>query len=50
MPVETLPFVVEVRRGDSALDVVHHPYGYAAWYRVDTRGDASLVGVAPASA
>jgi hypothetical protein len=43
-------FVVEVRNGDSALDVFHHPYAYAAWHRVDTRGDASLAGVALASA
>ena len=43
-------FVVEVRNGDSALDVSHHPYAYAAWHRVDTRGDASLAGVALASA
>jgi len=43
-------FVVEVRDGDSALDVFHHPYAYAAWHRVDTRGDASLAGVALASA
>jgi enolase len=43
-------FVVEVRNGDSALDVFHHPYAYAAWRRVDTRGDASLAGVALASA
>jgi hypothetical protein len=43
-------FFVEVRNGDSALDVFHHPYAYAAWHRVDTRGDASLAGVALASA
>jgi hypothetical protein len=43
-------FVVEVRDGDSALDVFHHPYAYAAWHRLDTRGDASLAGVALASA
>jgi len=43
-------FVVEVRDGDSALDVFHHPYAYAAWHRVDTRGDASLAGVALGSA
>jgi hypothetical protein len=43
-------FVVEVRNGDSALDVFHHPYAYAAWQRVDTRGDAAVAGVALASA
>jgi hypothetical protein len=39
-------FVVDVRTGDSALDVFHHPYAYAAWQRVDTRGDAGIAGVA----
>ena len=24
-------FSIEVRDGDNALDVVHHPYAYAAW-------------------
>jgi hypothetical protein len=43
-------FVVEVRNGDSAFDVFHHSYAYAAWQRVDTRGDAALAGVALASA
>jgi len=43
-------FVIEVRGGDSALDVFHHPYAYAVRHRVDTRGDASLAGVALASA
>jgi hypothetical protein len=43
-------FVVEVRDGDGALDVFHHPYAYAAWHQVDTRGDASLAGVVLASA
>lgn len=43
-------FVVEVRNGDGALDVFHHPYAYAAWHRVDARSDASLAGVALASA
>jgi hypothetical protein len=43
-------FVVEVHDGDSALDVFHHPYAYAAWHRVDTRGDTALAGVALATA
>jgi hypothetical protein len=43
-------FVVEIRRGDSALDVFHHPYAYAAWQRIDTRGDAAIAAVALAAA
>jgi hypothetical protein len=43
-------FAVEVRSGDSARDVFHHPYAYAAWRRVDTRGDASVADVALAVA
>jgi hypothetical protein len=42
-------FVVDVRDGDSALDVFHHPFAYAAWQRVDTRGDAAIAGVALAA-
>jgi hypothetical protein len=30
-------FAVEVRPGDRALDVFHHPYAYAASRGVDTR-------------
>jgi hypothetical protein len=30
---------IAVREGDSALDVFHHPYGYAAFYRVEARPD-----------
>jgi hypothetical protein len=43
-------FAIEVRRGDSARDVFHHPFAYAAWHRVDTRGDAELPRVALAAA
>ena len=32
-------FAVEVREGERALDVFEHPYAYAAFHRVDTRGD-----------
>lgn len=30
-------FAIEVRRGERALDVFHHPYAYAACRGVDTR-------------
>jgi hypothetical protein len=30
-------FVVRVHGGESALDVFHHPYAYAAWHRIPTR-------------
>jgi hypothetical protein len=43
-------FAVEVRDGDRALDVFQHPYAYAAWRRIDTRGGASVAGVALAAA
>jgi hypothetical protein len=43
-------FVVQVRDGDSPVDVFHHPYAYAAWHRIDTCGDATLAGVALATA
>jgi hypothetical protein len=29
-------FEVCVREGESALDVFHHPYAYAAWRRIET--------------
>jgi hypothetical protein len=29
-------FAIEVRDGESAMDVFHHPFAYAAWRRVDT--------------
>jgi hypothetical protein len=29
-------FTVEVRDGERALDVFHHPYAYAAWRGVET--------------
>jgi hypothetical protein len=34
-------FAVEVRDGDRAIDVFHHPYAYAAWRKIDTRGGVS---------
>jgi hypothetical protein len=33
-------FTIEVREGERALDVFHHPYAYAAWRGIDTRSDA----------
>lgn len=30
-------FVVAVQRDESAMDVFHHPYAYAAWHRIPTR-------------
>lgn len=30
-------FVVGVQRDESATDVFHHPYAYAAWHRIPTR-------------
>jgi hypothetical protein len=43
-------FVIEVRNGERALDVFHHPYAYAAWHGIDTRGDSEVAGVALAAA
>jgi len=31
-------FTVEVRAGDRALDVLRHPFAYAAWRGIDTSG------------
>ena len=31
-------FAVEVREGESALDVFRHPYAYAAYHGIDTSG------------
>jgi hypothetical protein len=28
-------FVLEVREGEQALDVFHHPYAYAAWHGLE---------------
>jgi hypothetical protein len=30
-------FELEVRAGERALDVFHHPYAYAAWHGVEPR-------------
>jgi hypothetical protein len=30
-------FAVEVREGERAMDVFHHPFAYAAWREIDTR-------------
>jgi hypothetical protein len=32
-------FTIEVPEGESALEVFHHPYAYAAFYGIDTRPD-----------
>jgi hypothetical protein len=34
-------FEIEVREGERALDVFHHPYAYAAWRGIDTGSQAS---------
>jgi hypothetical protein len=34
-------FELEVRSGESALDVFHHPYAYAAWRGIETGGPAA---------
>jgi hypothetical protein len=34
-------FAVDVRDGDRAMDVFHHPYAYAAWRKIDTRAASS---------
>ena len=34
-------FTVEVRDGERALDVFHHPFAYAAWHGVDEFGGGS---------
>jgi len=39
-------FSIEVGAGDNALDVFRHPYAYAAWRRVDTRGGSSPIPLA----
>jgi hypothetical protein len=33
-------FRIEVRAGERALDVFHHPYAYAAWRGIDTRSES----------
>ena len=34
-------FAVDVREGDRAMDVFHHPYAYAAWRKIDIRAASS---------
>jgi hypothetical protein len=29
-------FCIEIRDGENALEVFHHPYAYAAWHGVET--------------
>lgn len=33
-------FTVDVREGDSAREVFHHPYAFAAWRGIDTRSES----------
>ena len=33
-------FRIELRGGERALDVFHHPYAYAAWRGIDTRSES----------
>jgi hypothetical protein len=33
-------FTVDVRDGDNALEVFHHPYAFAAWRGIDTRSES----------
>jgi hypothetical protein len=35
-------FSLEVGLHERALDVFHHPYAYAAWRRIATRGGAAV--------
>ncbi len=35
-------FALKVSKEDDALDVFHHPYAYAAYHRVETRGAEPL--------
>ena len=37
-------FVVDVRDGERAMDVFHHPYAYAAWHGVATDAVARAAG------
>jgi hypothetical protein len=39
-------FVVGVQRDESAMDVFHHPYVYAAWHRIPTRPSAPALAMA----
>jgi hypothetical protein len=39
-------FVVGVHGGESAIDVFHHPYAYAAWHRITTRPAEPALAVA----
>jgi hypothetical protein len=35
-------FAIHVRDGDRAMEVFSHPYAYAAWRKIDTRGASAL--------
>jgi hypothetical protein len=36
-------FQIDVRHGERALDVFHHPYAYAAWRGIDTRSNVAYL-------
>jgi hypothetical protein len=36
-------FQIDVRNGERALDVFHHPYAYAAWRGIDTRSNGAYL-------
>jgi hypothetical protein len=42
-------FAVDVRDGERAMDVFHHPYAYAAWRKIDLRVPAAVGPVAVAA-
>jgi hypothetical protein len=33
-------FRIELRDGERALDVFHHPYAHASWRGIDTRSES----------
>ena len=37
-------FTIEVREDESAVDVFHHPYAYAAYHGIDTRSGVTSLG------
>ena len=37
-------FVLDVHAGESAMEVFHHPYAYAAWYGIDTSPALAFAG------
>jgi hypothetical protein len=39
-------FIGRVQSNESAMDVFHHPYAYAAWHRIPTRPAIPALAVA----